>query len=91
MIDYNNKMKEVLGTHLELMIKNRAFDSCSYIDEDRDQVYCIIKHSFDLYKNNDFEDMLDGADEVSEMWDAQSQLYETQLLFVKQLLIKVSK
>jgi len=83
MINYNNKMKEVLGTHLELMMKNRAFDSCSYIDEDRDQIYCIIKHSFDLYKNNDFEDMLDGADEVSEMWDAQSQLYETQLLFVK--------
>ena len=49
MINYNNKMKEVLGTHLELMIKNRAFDSCSYIDEDRDQIYCIIKHSFDLY------------------------------------------
>jgi len=76
-------MKEVLGTHLELMIKDRAFDSCSWIDEDRDQIYCIIKHSFDLYKNDDFEDMLDGADEVSEMWDAQSQLYETQLLFVK--------
>ena len=83
MINYNNKMKEVLGTHLELMIKDRAFDSCSWIDEDRDQIYCIIKHSFDLYKNDDFEDMLDGADEVSEMWDAQSQLYETQLLFVK--------
>lgn len=83
MIDYNNKMKEVLGTHLELMIRDRAFDSCSWIDEDRDQIYCIIKHSFDLYKNDDFEDMLDGADEVSEMWDAQSQLYETQLLFVK--------
>ena len=82
-MNYNNKMKEVLGTHLELMIKNRAFDSCSWIDEDRDQIYCIIKHSFDLYKNDDFEDMLDGADEVSEMWDAQSQLYETQLLFVK--------
>lgn len=83
MIDYNNKMKEVLGTHLELMIRDRAFDSCSWIDEDRDQIYCIIKHSFDLYKNDDFEDMLDGADEVSEMWDAQSQLYETQLLFCK--------
>jgi len=83
MINYNNKMKEVLGTHLELMIRDRAFDSCSWIDEDRDQIYCIIKHSFDLYKNDDFEDMLDGADEVSEMWDAQSQLYETQLLFVK--------
>jgi len=83
MMNYNNKMKEVLGTHLELMIKDRAFDSCSWIDEDRDQIYCIIKHSFDLYKNDDFEDMLDGADEVSEMWDAQSQLYETQLLFVK--------
>ena len=82
-MNYNNKMKEVLGTHLELMIKDRAFDSCSWIDEDRDQIYCIIKHSFDLYKNDDFEDMLDGADEVSEMWDAQSQLYETQLLFVK--------
>ena len=25
MIDYNNKMKEVLGTHLELMIKDRGF------------------------------------------------------------------
>ena len=82
-MNYNNKMKEVLGTHLELMIRDRAFDSCSWIDEDRDQIYCIIKHSFDLYKNDDFEDMLDGADEVSEMWDAQSQLYETQLLFVK--------
>ena len=57
MMNYNNKMKEVLGTHLELMMKNRAFDSCSYIDEDRDQIYCIIKHSFDLYKNNDFEDL----------------------------------
>ena len=83
MMNYNNKMKEVLGTHLELMIKDRAFDSCSWIDEDRDQIYCIIKHSFDLYKNDDFEDMLDGADEVSEMWDAQSQLYETQLIFNK--------
>ena len=83
MINYNNKMKEVLGTHLELMMKNRAFDSCSYIDEDRDQIYCIIKHSFDLYKNDDFEDMLDGADEVSEMFDSQSDLYETQLIFNK--------
>ena len=83
MINYNNKMKEVLGTHLELMIKNRAFDSCSYIEEDQDQVYCIIKHSFDLYKNSDFDDMLDGADEVSEMFDSQSDLYETQLLFIK--------
>ena len=71
----NNEMKTILGNNLELMIRDRAFDSCSYIDEDRDQIYCIIKHSF--------EDMLDGADEVSEMWDAQSQLYETQLLFVK--------
>ena len=83
MMNYNNKMKEVLGTHLELMIKNRAFDSCSYIDENRDQIYCIIKHSFDLYKDNDFEDMLDGADEVSEMFDSQSDLYETQLIFNK--------
>ena len=83
MIDYNNKMKEVLGTHLELMMKNRAFDSCSYIDEDRDQIYCIIKHSFDLYKNSDFDDMLDGADEVSEEYDRQSELYETQLIFNK--------
>ena len=83
MINYNNKMKEVLGTHLELMIKDRAFDSCSYIDEDRDQIYCIIKHSFDLYKDDDFEDMLDGADEVSEMFDSQSDLYETQLIFNK--------
>ena len=83
MINYNNKMKEVLGTHLELMMKNRAFDSCSYIEEDQDQIYCIIKHSFDLYKNNDFEDMLDGADEVSEEYDRQSELYETQLVFNK--------
>jgi len=83
MINYNNKMKELLGNNLEMMIRNRAFDTCSYIDEDRDQIYCIIKHSFDLYKDNDFEDMLDGADEVSEMWDAQSQLYETQLIFNK--------
>ena len=83
MINYNNKMKEVLGTHLELMMKNRAFDSCSYIEEDQDQVYCIIKHSFDLYKISDFDDMLDGADEVSEMFDSQSDLYETQLLFIK--------
>ena len=83
MMNYNNKMKEVLGTHLELMIKDRGFDHCSWVEEDQDQVYCIIKHSFDLYKNSDFDDMLDGADEVSEMWDAQSQLYETQLLFVK--------
>jgi len=83
MMNYNNKMKEVLGDNLELMIRNRAFDSCSYIDEDRDQIYCIIKHSFDLYKDSDFEDMLDGADEVSEMFDAQSQLYETQLIYTK--------
>ena len=83
MINYNNKMKEVLGTHLELMIKNRAFDRCSWIEEDEDQIYCIIKHSFDLYKDNDFEDMLDGADEVSEEYDRQSELYETQLLFTK--------
>jgi len=82
-MNYNNKMKEVLGDNLELMIRNRAFDSCSYIDEDRDQIYCIIKHSFDLYKDSDFEDMLDGADEVSEMFDAQSQLYETQLIYTK--------
>ena len=79
----NNEMKKILGNNLELMIRDRAFDSCSYINEDEDQIYCIIKHSFDLYKNDDFEDMLDGADEVSEMWDAQSQLYETQLLFAK--------
>jgi len=83
MIDYNNKMKELLGNNLELMIKDRAFDTCSYIDEDRDQIYCIIKHSFDLYKNDDFEDMLDGADAVSEMFDSQSDLYETQLIFNK--------
>ena len=83
MINYNNKMKELLGNNLEMMIRNRAFDSCSYIDEDRDQIYCIIKHSFDLYKDNDFEDMLDGADEVSEMFDSQSDLYETQLIFNK--------
>jgi len=83
MIDYNNKMKTILGNNLELMIRDRAFDSCSYIDEDRDQIYCIIKHSFDLYKNNDFEDMLDGADEVSEEYDRQSELYETQLIFNK--------
>ena len=68
-------MKEVLGTHLELMIKDRAFDSCSWIDEDRDQIYCIIKHSFDLYKNDDFEDMLDGADEVSEMFEQSVQIF----------------
>ena len=83
MLNYNNKMKELLGNNLELMIKDRAFDSCSYVDEDRDQIYCIIKHSFDLYKNDDFEDMLDGADEVSEMFDSQSDLYETQLVFNK--------
>ena len=83
MINYNNKMKELLGNNLELMIKNRAFDSCSWIEEDEDQIYCIIKHSFDLYKDNDFEDMLDGADEVSEEYCRQSELYETQLLFVK--------
>ena len=79
----NNEMKTILGNNLELMIRDRAFDSCSYIDEDRDQIYCIIKHSFDLYKNDDFEDMLDGADEVSEMFDSQSDLYETQLVFNK--------
>ena len=83
MLNYNNKMKELLGNNLELMIKDKGFDHCSWIEEDNDQIYCIIKHDFDLYKDNDFEDMLDGADEVSEMWDAQSQLYETQLLFVK--------
>ena len=83
MINYNNKMKEVLGTHLELMIKNRAFDHCSWIEEDQDQVYCIIKHSFDLYKNSDFDDMLGDAVEVSEMFDSQSDLYETQLIFNK--------
>ena len=83
MINYNNKMKELLGNNLELMIKDRAFDSCKYIDEDRDQIYCIIKHSFDLYKNNEFEDMLDGAAEVSEEYCRQSELYETQLLFTK--------
>jgi len=83
MINYNNKMKELLGNNLELMIKNRAFDHCSWIEEDEDQIYCIIKHSFDLYKDNDFEDMLDGAAEVSEEYDRQSELYETQLLFTK--------
>ena len=83
MIEYNNKMKELLGNHLELMIKNRAFDSCSWIEEDEDQIYCIIKHTYDLYKDNDFEDMLDGAAEVSELYDRQSELYETQLLFTK--------
>lgn len=83
MINYNNKMKELLGNNLEMMIRNRAFDRCSWIEEDRDQIYCIIKHSFDLYKDNDFEDMLDGADEVSEMFDSQSDLYETQLIFNK--------
>jgi len=79
----NNEMKKILGNNLELMIRDRAFDSCSYINEDEDQIYCIIKHSFDLYKNDDFEDMLDGADEVSEMFDSQSDLYETQLIFNK--------
>ena len=83
MINYNNKMKELLGNNLEMMIKNRAFDRCSWIEEDEDQIYCIIKHSFDLYKDNDFEDMLDGAAEVSEEYDRQSELYETQLLFTK--------
>jgi len=83
MLNYNNKMKKLLGNNLELMIKDKGFDHCSWIEEDNDQIYCIIKHDFDLYKNDDFEDMLDGADEVSEMWDAQSQLYETQLLFCK--------
>ena len=82
-LNNNNTMKSILGNNLELMIRDRAFDSCSYIDEDRDQIYCIIKHGFDLYKNNDFEDMLDGADEVSEMFDSQSDLYETQLVFNK--------
>ena len=83
MLNYNNKMKELLGNNLELMIKDKGFDHCSYVDEDRDQIYCIIKHSFDLYKNDDFEDMLEGADEVSEMFDSQSDLYETQLVFNK--------
>ena len=35
----NNEMKTILGNNLELMIRDRAFDSCSYIDEDRDQIY----------------------------------------------------
>ena len=83
MINYNNKMKELLGTHLELMIRNRAFDRCSWIEEDGDQIYCTINHSFDLYKEDNFEDMLDGADEVSEMFDSQSELYETQLILTK--------
>ena len=83
MINYNNKMKELLGNNLEMMIKNRAFDRCSWIEEDEDQIYCTIEHTFDLYKDNDFEDMLDGAAEVSELYDRQSELYETQLLFTK--------
>ena len=29
MINYNNKMKELLGNNLELMIKNRAFDNAA--------------------------------------------------------------
>ena len=79
----NNEMKTILGNNLELMIRDISFIGCKYIDEDVDQIYVVIDHEFGLYKNDDFEDMLDGADEVSEMWDAQSQLYETQLLFVK--------
>ena len=35
MMNYNNKMKEVLGTHLELMIKDRGFDHCSWVEEDQ--------------------------------------------------------
>ncbi len=88
MINYNNKMKELLGNNLELMIRNRAFDSCSCIEEDGDQIYCTIHHSFDLYKDDDFEDMVDDAIEVSEMFDAQSELYETQLLFVKPVVLQ---
>jgi len=83
MINYNNKMKEVLGTHLELMIKNRAFDHCSWIEEDDDQIYCTIEHTFDLYKDNDFEDMLEQAAEVSDEYCRQSEIYTTQLLFTK--------
>jgi hypothetical protein len=83
MINYNNKMKELLGNNLELMIRNRAFDRCSCIEEDGDQIYCTIHHSFDLYKEDNFENMLDGAIEVSEEYDRQSELYETQLILTK--------
>ena len=83
MINYNNKMKELLGNNLELMIRNRAFDRCSWIEEDGDQIYCTINHSFDLYKDDDFEDMLDDAIEVREEYDRQSELYETQLILKK--------
>ena len=83
MINYNNKMKELLGNNLELMIKNKAFDRCSWIEEDEDQIYCTIEHTYDLYKDNDFEDMLDGAAEVSEEYCRQSEIYTTQLLFNK--------
>ena len=83
MINYNNKMKELLGNNLEMMIKNRAFDRCSWIEEDEDQIYGTIEHTFDLYKDNDFEDMLDVSDEVSEEYCRQSEIYTTQLLFTK--------
>ena len=82
-LNNNNTMKSILGNNLELMIRDISFIGCKYIDEDVDQIYVVIDHEFGLYKNDDFEDMLDGADEVSEMFDSQSDLYETQLIFNK--------
>ena len=33
----NNEMKAILGESLELMIRDIAFDYCSYIEEDEDK------------------------------------------------------
>ena len=85
----NNKMKAILGESLELMIRDRAFDYCSYIEEDEDQIHVVIVHSFDLNKNNVYDDLINSPNskwervDISDTYDRQSELYETEIIFSK--------
>jgi len=85
----NNEMKAILGESLELMIRDRAFDHCSYIEEDDDQIHAVIVHSFDLYKNNVYDDLINSPNskwervDISDTYDRQSELYETEIIFSK--------
>ncbi len=85
----NNEMKAILGESLELMIRDIAFDYCSYIEEDEDQIHVVIVHSFDLNKNNVYDDLINSPNskwdkvDISDTYDRQSELYETEIIFSK--------
>ena len=85
----NNEMKAILGENLELMIRDIAFDHCSYIEEDEDQIHVVIVHSFDLHKNNVYDNLINSPNskwkrvDISDTYDRQSELYETEIIFNK--------